>query len=374
MSQAMKKHMNKASRFLLREVLCSQLFWPLFKKSPNLYLGSEEEKYTRKANILAIQGNFQQAAFLLSDVLRIDPKNRNAAISLGAILSLERIEDPEALWSRISAVWSALGVNDLKDCFPFYCACIENLWDVNPDLAKESITSFYYPFFKQFEMLVHRRDEAFLFWHIPKSGGTSLHEVVGSYYYRSGLKFVPSYTSRRFLAFLVENDDSFFPFLSSAHMPAKLLGLKEPSYRKEVLILRDPVSRAMSAYRQYRGSPESRLKILPQHGYLWNFLPVKNSLAWVEQAPQEVINPIGYTFGCLSRIQKVDEVFDISELNKDPIKVVRSLGCEMALNSIRSKKNSTGKKIKFSADAKEILKQRVALDKKIVDAALGSPS
>lgn len=369
----MEKHMNKASRFLLREVLCSQLFWPLFKNGLNLYLGSESEKYIRKANILAIEGNFLQAALLLADVLRIDPKNRNAAISLGAILSLEGIDDPEALWSRLSAVWFALGANDLKDCFPFYCACIENLWDINPDLAKESVTSFYYPFFKQFEMLVPRRDETFLFWHIPKSGGTSLHEVVGSYYYRSGLKFVPSYTSRKFLAFLIQNDDSFFPFLSSAHLPAKLLGLKEPCDRKEVLILRDPVSRAMSAYRQYRGSPESRLKVLPQHGYLWNFLPVKNSLAWVEQAPQEVINPLEYTFGCLSRIQKVDEVFDISDLNKNPIKVARSFGCGVTLDNIRSEKNSTNKKKEFGTDAKAVLKQRVTPDRKMIDAALRSP-
>lgn len=370
MNQAVEKYVKKASRLLLREVLSSQLLWPSFKKSPSFFLGSEPDKYIRKANILAIEGNFQEAAILLADVLRVDPKNRNAATSLGAILSLVGVEDSEVLWSKLSAAWFALRAKDLTSCFPFYCACIENLWVVNPDLAKDSIASFWYPFFREFEMLGVPGNETFLFWHIPKSGGTSLNETVGSYYYRSGLKFVPSYTSRKFLAFLVENDDCFLPFLSSAHLPAKLLDLKEPSCRKEVLILRDPVSRAMSAYRQYRGSPEARLRILPQHGYLWNFLPLKNSLAWVEQAPQEVINPVEYTFGCVSRIQKVDNVFDISEMNREPDKIVSSFGCDFAPNNIRTEKNSTNKNIKFSAEAKEILRQRVAPDRKMINATV----
>lgn len=369
MKESLEKYNKSVLHLLMREVLCRQLFWPIYKKRPDfLGLGNDLQKRIRTANILAMQGQLQEAAMLLAEVLSTNPENRDAAISLGAILSLKGVTDPNRVWSRLSPSWFTLEESDLKTCFPFYCACIENLWSINANIAKESIKNFYYPFFAKYEMLGNRGDKAFFFWHLAKSGGTSLHETVGAYYYRSGLRFVPSYTSRRFLAFLVRSNDCFLPFLSSAHLPASLLDLKNPSYRKETLLVRDPVDRAISAYRQYRSAPESRLNSLPQHGFLWDFLPVKNSRDWVDKSPQEVLNPIGYTFGSLSRIEKVDEIFNISALNHSPKKVVSSLGCEEVADSMRSEKNSTNKKIKFSRRARELLRLRVAPDDAMIRA------
>jgi hypothetical protein len=293
---------------------------------------------------------------------------RNAAISLGALLSLTPLErrTVETVWENISDKWKQVAKSLVKEPFFVYSLGLEALFILDADKAREHVRNAFIPFFKSHHLIKPRRERK-LFWHIPKCGGTNLVSTLSSEFYVTGLRFVPSYTAKRFLSYILSLDSDVFPFLSSAHLSARELNIYCTSDREEVLLARNPIDRAKSAFRQYYANPMARLQVLPQHGAIWKFFPIANSEDWSARVPDEVMNPLCATFGGAERANKVNALLSLDSLSSDAPRVCRSFGIDSDL-VFKCERNSTDKKIKLSDRAVETIKLRTEADRRLLEA------
>lgn len=139
------------------------------------------------------------------------------------------------------------------------------------------------------EEVVERRQSPILYWHIPKTAGTSLVQGISAVFYRNGSRFLPTYVFSSLLGGCIQRFPGKLPFLSSSHLPRHRFstdGLEEWS---EIMVVRDPVSRCLSAWNQYY-PPHHRRVIYPQHGHLWHFFPAARLGDWARRAPWNVVN------------------------------------------------------------------------------------
>lgn len=308
-----------------------------------LFRGTLEDRNTAQANYLAIIGQTEVAGLKLAQVIQRNPHCTHAIISLSFLIAHRKIENIEYLFSILTPVLE--GIKIKSNSVNLFFLKTEILFRIDPQKAREIVKSEYFTFFMR-EQLIKKRNEApMLYWHIPKTGGTSFCSRIAQEYYRSGMAYLPSYTSAKTLAYIISAQEEIFPFLSSAHLSANDIGLEKGSIYREFVISRDPKSRALSAWRQYRANPFQRLRILPQHGSLWQFLPICDLREWCKRAPRHVINPFEYTFISEDRLSRVDNIFKLDELNSKAKDIFNIVGLQSRDDEIRSVKNMTDKSI-----------------------------
>jgi hypothetical protein len=331
--------------------------------------GPEPVRRTAEANWLAVVASRSAAAAsTLARVIARTPGHRDAVTSLGGLVSLTEVgSDPArlaAIWQTVAPAWTDAQAAPLSaGSFPLYALGVDLLLRIDPGRAEQSIRQTYLPFFWSAERLDRRDRPPVLFWHVPKTGGTSVSTAIARSLYRSGMSLVPSYTSAAFLRWLVLHQDGAFPYLSSAHLSAGDLGVQDASGYVEILVKRDPVQRALSAWRQYRGGPERRLRVLPQHGAIWALLPICDLAEWVARAPGRVICPVSWTFGGdRARAAGVTHRIALERLDEHGPDLARELGLPEGDRAMRTSKNVTRKDILPDARHLEALRTACRAD------------
>lgn len=322
--------------------------------SPSLLLGRMKTKRRAlvKANWLALKGEKQLAADFLSSLILTDTSYKEAIISLGGLLSQADIEDPKPAWSKLRKQWLSINKPEKinKHNFPFFALGTDLALRCEPELGKRAIKNIYFPFIWKHERKINKKDQDPIFyWHVPKTGGTSFNAHISNFWYKNGTFFLPAYTTRCFFRTVLQLQDGILPYLHSAHLSTIDIEAKFLNGYQKVVVLRDPKDRAMSAWRQYREAPYKRLLILPQHGFIWNFLPSKNFNAWIESVPDEILNIMNYTF-CRNKndLKKVvDYSVPIDNLDSFGLDLMDSLGADSKdMKKFRVSKNTTDKSIK----------------------------
>ena len=332
---------------------------------------NKEKRQLISANWLALKGEKLLASDILSEIISNNPSERRAVISLGSLLSQVGLENPASLWAKIRDNWLLIDKPEKinGENFHFFALGADLGLRCEPELAESVIKNVYFPFIWNFERLDKREIEPILYWHVPKTGGTSVNATLSRAWYKSGTKYLPSHTTRYFFSYVAKYQGGVFPYLSSAHLSALDIGVDNLRCYRKVLVLRDPEKRALSAWRQYRENPAARLNILPQHGAVWSFLPVCDLGEWAIRAPRHVVNPLEWTFsGFGDDIDSgIDYVLPLDNLACSGQKMVREMGLNLDDLSFRTEKNVTNKNIKPSLADIDVLKKACQPDSKFYE-------
>jgi hypothetical protein len=320
------------------------------------------------ANWHALNGRFDEAACRLGNILAVAPDTRGAATSLGFLLGHRKINCVDKLWTNFRHTWAELKFSQRPNIFRTYLVGLEMLFLLEPADAEQDIKDRYFPFFAREQLKDSGPEENVLYWHVPKSGGTSVSSHLSKEVYESGMDFVPSYSAKHTLSWIVQNQDGLFPYLSSAHLSAEDLGVQKGSGYKELLVVRDPVARAMSAWRQYTADPAGRFWVLPQHGHVWDFFPVGDLDEWARRAPHGVVNAYQYAFGTTDRLREVDRLIPIEHLSSRSRDIFAELGVQDEERTIWTSRNVTRKGPTPSQAQVEILRAACSADADLVRA------
>jgi hypothetical protein len=132
-----------------------------------------------------------------------------------------------------------------------------------------------------------------VYWHIPKCSGTSINEALGAYFYSGPLaEIIPGYTFRPLALFLGRSMLDDMPYLPSMHFSKS--ELQVPTGVFEFTILRDPVRRALSMYRQEVAAFEKfsvdspkwhHYRVMPRYGYFWDYRGDESFDHWLDNIP-----------------------------------------------------------------------------------------
>lgn len=341
---------------------------------PALFLGgrSRTQRNIVRANYNALSNNIDRAGAILAETLIRDPCSRSAAISLGSYVSQSGWSNHDIAWDKVRGLWQAINrPNKLNsENFAFYALGAELALLNEPEIAVKSINDVYLDFIWKYQRCDKKDHSPILYWHIPKTGGTSVNSKLSKVWYSSGTEFLPSYTTRNFFSYVLSNHNGALPYISSAHLPAECMDYQAIRQYRKLLVLRDPEQRALSAWRQYRENPGRRLIILPQHGFVWNFFPVRSYSDWLRSAPVSVVNPLSWTlsdFASNGYGDAVDDVVPIANLDEYGIELLRSLDVDVMEKEFRVAKNVTNKSIDHGEVNLEASKKFLAPDYKVFD-------
>lgn len=322
-----------------------------------------------RANLMAVAGDRDAAALILVKAVSDDALGRHAVPSLGFLVSEGLSEDTLArCWDGLGG-WAALAQAPLSaDRFPHLALLVETGLRIDPPRARAFIEDVYIPHMRHDEMIRDARGKTILFWHVPKCGGTAFNNCLAHAFYRSGTRKLPSYTARAFLSTLIRDHAARFPYLASAHVPRHRLDLPAADGLYQVLSLRDPLARAISAWRQYYSGLGRRL-ILPQHGSVWAFWPKADLADWARRAPPEVANKQVATFSssrdpaeAAAMIGRLDLVFDIAALPDAVAQLSDSFGVPLDPELLGTTKNVTDKSVSYRPGDIAVLRERLAPD------------
>jgi hypothetical protein len=132
----------------------------------------------------------------------------------------------------------------------------------------------------------HRRQRPILLWHVPKCSGTSVLSGLAQFYYGRRLRLVvPGYTCMDLLRYCVERVPEEFPLLTTSHMGVEQLSPSDEIF--QFTVLRDPVKRALSAWRQNRLAEVRGFSLVPRHGDDWFYWPPPSFSEWLDRVPQK---------------------------------------------------------------------------------------
>lgn len=310
-----------------------------------------EKKGVVLGNYAALRNDIDEAGRILTVEVEKNPLSKNAVISLGSLLCQERWTGYNYAWEKLSKLWGSIDSPEKinKTNFPFFALGVELALLCEPDLARRAIHDVYLPFIWKYERCDRKDYQPIFYWHVPKTGGTSVNSKLSKVWYKSGTTFLPSYITRRFFAYVIAEHDGVLPYISSGHISSKYIpGEAIREYRK-LLVLRDPKERALSAWRQYRQNPAQRLVVLPQHGFVWDFFPIRTFLDWLKSAPVPVVNPLSWTFSAYSSSDiglAVDKVVPIDDLDAFGAELLSSLNGNQKDLAFRASKNVTSKSIR----------------------------
>ena len=334
-------------------VVDNALKFSLSSGVPALWLGFSdvEKRDVIRGNYSALRNDLDKAAQILTEAVKKNPKSRSAVISLGSLLCQTDFKDYSHAWQMLSESWKLIDKPEKIDqgSFPFFALGVELALLCDPQSAKWAIHNVYFPFIWKYERCDKKDHSPIFYWHVPKTGGTSVNSKLSKIWYRSGTQFLPSYTTRRFFSYVTASHDGVLPYLSSAHISSENIPISAIEKYRKLLVLRDPKDRALSAWRQYRENPAQRMIILPQHGFVWDFFPIRSFSEWLKTAPAPVVNPLRWTFSAypISNLAaSVDDMIPIEELDNFGGDLLRTLGVEGKNENFRVSKNVTNKNIK----------------------------
>lgn len=276
----------------------------------NLYLSSYH---------YIINNDVDKASRLLINQIRKYPKNIYAYINLRYIISNSGISNENI--STIHKHLYSLKNNINYDHIQYHKTISEieiRLYDdyYHSDLFIKKYLN------KNIKNKLHKNLKPILFWHIPKSAGTSFNDYLTKHYYNFDV--FPDYTNPLLFKYILEINVGQFPYLRSNHLINKYFNLeliKEKYY--QITVLRDPIKRAISSWNQYYSDPYKRLTIIPQHGSHWRYWPTAEIEDWILRVPNYFANYSTYMFSnklnvntAYDYIVSIDKVIMLKEIDK----------------------------------------------------------
>ena len=220
--------------------------------------------------------------------------------------------------------------------------------------------------------VVRRPQKPLVFWHIPKCSGTSINEAVGSWYYdQPAYQLLPGYAYKPLLSILIERFMGEVPFLPSMHF-----GMDElPQVRDciQCTVLRDPVERAISMYRQEvsvnRMQGQDRwhhFRALPRYGAFWDYREDRSAQDWMRNIPRRLLLRQLTTFSrtekpdvAYERLKKLDYVLVRERGIGSQNELLRMLGLEPENTEVAPDRNRSDASIPFPNEARGELAERL---------------
>jgi hypothetical protein len=148
-------------------------------------------------------------------------------------------------------------------------------------------------------------ERTIFFWHVPKCAGTSVTQVLGDHFYDAPVgEVLPSYSTLPLLTHCAHRRLERFPFFPSFHQSVFVLGT--PNRAFEFVILRDPLSRVLSMFRQtLRGVRAGYpLRVLPKYGHVWNYWQASDAENMLQSIPEDLL---------LGQLSTFSEALDVDE-------------------------------------------------------------
>lgn len=342
---------------------------------PALEFALVSDRYKRwlyKANYLSVRGEIKEAVDQFIRILKVRPNDRIVHINLSYLIA--QSSDEKLAEYTLNKLEGIGGDIDQDDHLARTQIELRFMLDEQDGLsaADRYIDQILIPD-KRGE--VPSGHKPIFFWHIPKCAGTSINRYFSSYYYKSNLELFPGYHTPLFLKYIIEKRAGLFPYVSSAHMRlAHLDGSQIEDNYYQVAIIRDPMSRSVSSWRQYYHDPLRRLNVLQQHGSHWDYWPGANLGEWVERAPESHINYLCSTFSgsideneALSYAKNIDCAGNFKQVNACLKAICDLYGLNFDVSQIPTKLNSTNKQLSYSDHDMSLLKQSLNKDLKFYD-------
>lgn len=244
-----------------------------------------------------------------------------------------------------------------------------------------------------------RPGRSIVHWHIPKCSGTSITEALGRYYYKLPVpELIPGYAFKPLLVYLARERLSEFPYFSSMHLDMKELSPKTGFFG--FAILRDPVKRCLSMYRQqYEGNKKQNFikylakqliaklpnsspapvlglyyhQILPRYGWFWDYTKDANFGNWKNNIPKALLMRQLTTFSgefnvdeAAENIKRQDYVIMRDYNIGSDEKLLSLLDIPIKSISIPKKMNKSNSRIKIEESMQAQLKEDLELEYKLL--------
>lgn len=344
----------------------------------NTVVGEDDIKF---AADLAIAGQRDEAAAVLLNQIDSDRGSKGALSSLGFLISAGLTT------FTLTRCWEALerhreaGLSELieRGRFLHFSLLVEIALAIDPDWAIRAIEDVYLPYMQANEILRRRGDRTIFFWHVPKCGGTAFNSCLANHFYKSGTAFLPSYLAKGFHRALSSAYHRDLPYLASSHIDLHDTALPDRSDVYQVLAVRSPKARAISAWRQYYAGLERRNSIY-QHNAVWKFWPKAGLAEWARRVPAGVANRQCFTFSmdgdiaiAAQNVSRIDLVFDIGDMETSASRVATEMNLQLDLQGLGTRKNVTDKSIEIDEQDLHSLDRAVDIDRTFLR-AIGMPS
>lgn len=223
--------------------------------------------------------------------------------------------------------------------------------------------------------VLRRPEKPIVFWHIPKCSGTSINEAVGSWYYDKPInQLLPGYGYRPLVAMLIERFMGAIPFLPSMHFGVDEL----PSVNGCIqgTVLRDPVERAISMYRQEAANNRllgkdnwHHFRALPRYGAFWDYRDDRSLEDYMRNVPRWLLLRQLTTFSraedtdtACRRLRNLDYVLVRGRGNGSQEELLREFGVEPDTVGVPSDRNRSDASIPVPDDARRVLAELLAAE------------
>lgn len=351
----------------VRRYFMSRSQFDNYKVPMEFFLLPSAKRQLYTANYNFIQGNYKKSIFLLSNALVKKPNDFVLCLNLSFILSQAKDKEQNILvWNKMKRLndKKKLGLNFIR----FYCELLLQIQDAK---ASEHINYYIENYIeKGIKRKLQKGQKPLFTWHIPKCAGTSFNAYVASKYYENGFTNFPSYHTPLLNRNLIEEHVGRFPFVSSAHMESVQFDLDiiTKDYN-QIVIIRDPIKRAISSWRQYYEDPYLRLNIVLQHGSSWSYWPIANLAEWAKRAPERHRNKITATFSekmdvnqALANIKNINLIGNIKNIEEFTKNVCSMYSLDFDIEKMPSTLNATKKSITYTRAELEGLKSSIGKD------------
>lgn len=219
------------------------------------------------------------------------------------------------------------------------------------------------------------------FWHIPKCSGTSLNAALSEHFYRSKLQdVIPGYQYRPLIAYLAKEMHNEIPYFPSMHFGVDDICPNEAAFF--FAVLRDPVRRCLSMYRQemknFRVAQKKfsrwhHYRVLPRYGAFWDYRKDWTFKRWLQNIPEWLLLRQLSTFSkrhqvaeAVSKIARLDYYFARDfDLGSEAM-LFDKLGINYSEELVPRDLNSSDTRIEVPADGETILKGLLAKEYEMI--------
>jgi len=216
-------------------------------------------------------------------------------------------------------------------------------------------------------------ERTIFFWHIPKCAGTSVTQVLGDHFYNAPIgQVLPSYSTLPLLTYCVNQRLVQFPFFSSFHQDVSVLEVPDRAF--EFVVLRDPLSRVLSMFRQTlrglrSGSP---LRKLPKYGHVWNYWQAPDAKSILEAMPKKLLLRQLSTFSKALDVEEAERRIDRLDgyLYLESSRCFNDLFEKMGLEVRQSdmeKLNASPKNVHIGQEDKRRIRSKLRLEYRLIE-------
>lgn len=220
-----------------------------------------------------------------------------------------------------------------------------------------------------------RPPKPIVFWHIPKCSGTSLNVALSSHFYHSAVsELLPSYNYRPMVGYLIAEMLDEIPYFPSMHFGMDDLTPGTDCFSFSVL--RDPVKRCLSMYRQ-EAATNARLarnatewhhyRAFARYGAFWDYRNDRSFACWMQNIPEWLLLRQLTTFSArrdlqqaTERLSRLDYVLARGLDAGSEAGLFAALGLDYAPEAVPTHLNRSDKRIHVPDQLAEVLHRRLS--------------